>query len=108
MNKNRFFLISMIVVSLLLVLLGMTDMTAHIVVSVLGLAIMIFFTLKTKREWTNTSMESLMRIVYLSNMVSGAAMMRVPGISTLEMLHKACAALFLFLLLVLYIPKCKK
>ena len=49
-----------------------------------------------------------MRVVYLSNMISGAALMQVHGISTLEMIHKACAALFLFLLLALYIPKCKK
>ena len=107
MKMNRFFLFSMIAVSLLLFVLT-SDMTAHIVVSVLGLVIMILFTLKTKGEWTNTSLESLMRIVYLSNMISGAARMQVPGVSTLDMLHKACAVLFLFLLLVLYIPKCKK
>ena len=107
MKMNRFFLFSMIAVSLLLLVLG-ADMTAHIAVAVLGLAIMIFFTLKMKNEWTNSSLESLMRVVYLSNMISGAALMQVHGISTLEMIHKACAALFLFLLLALYIPKCKK
>ena len=107
MKMNRFFLFSMIAVSLLLLVLG-ADMTAHIAVAVLGLAIMIFFTLKMKNEWTNPPLEGLMRLVYLSNMISGAAQMRVPEVPTLDMLHKACAALFLFLLLVLYIPKCKK
>ena len=41
MNKNRFFLISMLVVSLLLFMLRVTGLIPHIIVSVLGLAIMI-------------------------------------------------------------------
>ena len=104
---NRFFLFSMIAVCVLLFLLG-TDKIAHIIVAVLGLGIMIYFTMKMKNEWTNPPLEGLMRLVYLSNMISGAAQMRVPEVPTLDMLHKACAALFLFLLLVLSIPKCKK
>ena len=98
---------SMIAVCVLLFLLG-TDKIAHIIVAVLGLGILIYFTIKMKNEWTNPPLEGLMRLVYLSNMISGAAQMRVPEVPTLDMLHKACAALFLFLLLVLYIPKCKK
>ena len=37
MNKNRIFLIAMIVVSLLLFLFRMTGVTPHIIISVLGL-----------------------------------------------------------------------
>lgn len=108
MNKDRIFLISMIAVSLLLFLLRMTGLTAHIIVSVLGLAIMIPFTLKTKSEWTKTPLEILMRAMYLIAIVTGGALMKVHGIAVLGMTHKIGAALFLILLLVLYIPKYKK
>ena len=39
---------------------------------------------------------------------SGSVLMKVHGIAPLGMVHKIGAALFLVLLLVLYIPKCKK
>jgi len=50
-NKNRFFLVSMLIVSLLLFLLRLTGMVPHIIVSLLGLAIMIPITLQTKEQW---------------------------------------------------------
>ena len=108
MNKNCIFMISMIAVSALLFLLRVTGLAAHIVVSVLGLAIMIPYTLKTKKEWTKTPLEILMRVMYLVAIVTGGMLMKVHGIAALGMVHKIGAALFLVLLLVLYIPKCKK
>ena len=108
MNKNLFFMISMIAVSLLLFLLRVTGLTAHIIVSVLGLVIMIPYTLKTKGEWTKAPLEILMRVMYLIAIVTGGALMKVYGVAALGMVHKIGAALFLVLLLVLYIPKCKK
>ena len=108
MNKKRFFLISMILISLMLLLEGMTGTTAHIIIALWGLVIMIVFTVKTKNEWTNASMEFLMRLAYLSELLTGIALMRVPEAGKLDMLHKSCAALFIILLLALYIPKSKK
>lgn len=108
MNKNCIFMISMIAVSALLFLLRVTGLAAHIVVSVLGLVIMIPYTLKTKKEWTKTPLEILMRVMYLVAIVTGGVLMKVHGIAALGMVHKIGAALFLVLLLVLYIPKCKK
>ena len=108
MNKNCIFMISMIAVSALLFLLRVTGLAAHIVVSVLGLAIMIPYTLKTKKEWTKAPLEILMRVMYLVAIVTGGVLMKVHGIAALGMVHKIGAALFLVLLLVLYIPKCKK
>ena len=108
MNKNRFFLLSMIVVSLLLFLLRMTGLTAHIIVSVLGLAIMIPISLKTKSEWTKPALEIFMRTMYLIAIVTGGALMKVHGVVALGIAHKIGAALFVILLLALYIPKCKK
>lgn len=108
MNKNCRFLIAMAVVTLLLFLLRMTGLAAHIVVSLLGLAIMIPFTLKTKNEWTKAPLEILMRVMYLVAIVTGGALMKVYGVAALGLVHKIGAALFLVLLLVLYVPKCKK
>ena len=54
MNKNRVLLVGMLAVSLLLFLLRMTGLTVHIVVSVLGLAIMIPITLQTRDRLVRT------------------------------------------------------
>ena len=108
MNKNRFFLISMIAVSALLFMLRMTGIAAHIGISVLGLAIMIPITLKTRKEWKIPALEIIMRVMYLVAVVTGGAMMKLHGIAALGMVHKIGAAVFAVLLLVLYIPKWKK
>ena len=108
MNKNRFFLISMLAVSILLFLLRMTGLTAHIIVSVIGLAIMIPLTLKTKSEWKKPALEILMRAMYLVAIVTGGMLMKLHGVAALGIVHKLGAALFIVLLLALYIPKAKK
>ena len=108
MNKNRSFLISMIVVSALLFLLRMTGLPAHIVVSVLGLAVMIPYSVATRKEWKAPALEVLMRVMYFVAIVTGGVMMKIQGVAALNMAHRISAALFAVLLLVLYIPKCKK
>ena len=108
MNKNRVFLVSMIVVSVLLWLLKMTGLTAHIAISVLGLAIMIPLTLATRKEWKIPALEVIMRAMYFVAIVTGGVLMKVYGVPALGMVHKIGAAAFLVLLLALYIPKCRK
>lgn len=108
MNKNGFFMISMLAVSVLLFALRMTGLTAHIIVSVIGLAVMIPFTLKTLKSWSKPVLEVLMRVMYLVAIVTGGVLMKVHGVAALGIVHKLGAVLFAVLLLVLYIPKCKK
>ena len=108
MKKNCLFLIAMVAVSLLLFLLRMTGLTTHIIISVLGLAVMIPYTVKTKKEWKNTALEVIMRVMYLVAIVTGGMLMKLHSLTALGIVHKIGAALFLVLLLVLYIPKCKK
>ena len=105
MNKNRLFMIAMLAVALLLFALRMV---AHIIVSVVGLAIMIPFTLKTRCEWKKPALEIIMRVMYLIAIVTGGALMKIHGVAALGMVHKIGAAAFVILLLVLYIPKAKK
>ena len=108
MNKNRFFLISMIVVSALLFLLRMTGLTVHMAVSVLGLAIMIPITVMTRKEWKIPALEVIMRVMYLVAIVTGGVLMKVHSVAALGIVHKIAAAAFVVLLMVLYIPKMKK
>ena len=108
MNKNRIFLLAMAVVSVMLFLLRMTGLTAHIIVSVAGLAVMIPLTLATRKEWKIPALEVVMRAMYLVAIITGGILMKVHGVAALGMVHKISAALFAVLLLVLYIPKWNK
>ena len=108
MNKNCAFLLAMIVVSALLALLSVTGLVPHIIVSVVGLAVMIPYTLKTRKEWKIPALEVIMRVMYLVAIVTGGILMKVAGVAALAIAHKIGAAIFMVLLLVLYIPKCKK
>lgn len=108
MNKNRVFLISMLLVSALLFLLRLTGLIPHIIVSVIGLVIMIPLTIKTKSDWKIPALEILMRAMYIAAIVSGGMLMKLHGVAALGIVHKISAAIFLLLLLVLYIPKWKK
>ena len=108
MNKNRIFLISMALVSVLLFMLRMTGLAAHIIVSVAGLAVMIPLTLQTRKEWKIPALEVIMRAMYLVAVITGGMLMKLHGVAALGIVHKIGAALFAVLLLVLYIPKWKK
>ena len=108
MNKNRVFLLGMLAVSVLLALLRVTGLVPHIVISVVGLAIMIPHTVKTRKEWKIPALEVIMRLMYLVAIVTGGVLMKVHGVAALGMVHKIGAAAFVVLLLALYIPKWKK
>ena len=106
MNKNRIFLISMVLVSILLFLLRVTGMTAHIIVSVVGLAVMIPLTIQTRKEWKIPALEIAMRVLYFAAIITGGIIKG--GIAAISVPHIICAVLFVVLLLVLYIPKAIK
>ena len=108
MKKNRIFLLAMAAVSVLLFLLRMTGLPAHIAVSVVGLAVMIPLTLATRKDWKIPALEVLMRVMYFVAIVTGGVLMKVHGVAALGMVHKISAALFVVLLLALYLPKWKK
>ena len=98
----------MIIASALLFMLRMTGLTAHIIVSVAGLAVMIPITLATRKEWKIPALEIIIRVLYLAAIVTGGALMKVHGVPALGIIHKISAALFVVLLLAMYIPKWKK
>ena len=74
----------------------------------IGLAVMIPFTRKTKSDWKIPALEIIMRAMYLVAVVSGGMLMNLHGIAALSIAHKISALAFLALLLVVYIPKWKE
>ena len=80
-------------------------MTAHIIISVLGLVTLVVYAIATKKQWKIPALEVLMRVFYGIALITGIVMMKVHGIAALGIVHKAGAALFALLLVVLFVHK---
>jgi hypothetical protein len=95
----------MLAIGVLLFLLRTTGMTAHIIISVLGLVTLVVYAIATKKEWKLPALEVLMRVFYGIALITGIVMMKVHGIAALGIVHKVGAALFALLLVVLFVHK---
>lgn len=100
MKKNILFLIPMllVVVAVLLFMLRATGMTTHIIVSVIGLALLVAYTIATKKEWRNPVLEIAMRVFYGIAIITGVVMMNMHGVAIVSIIHKVSAVLFAILL----------
>ena len=105
MKKDLIFAPIMLLIGVLLFLLGATGMTAHIVISVIGVLVLIAYTVLTKKEWKIPALEILMRAFYGIALITGIVIMNVRGIVALAVIHKVSAALFLAMLVVLLVSK---
>ena len=105
MKKDLIFAPMMLLVAAALFLLKATGMTAHIAISVVGVAVLIVYAVMTKKEWKLPALEVLMRVFYGIALLSGAAMMKIHGIAAISIVHKAGAALFAVLLVALIATK---
>ena len=105
MKKDLIFAPIMLVIGILLFLLRTTGMTAHIIISVLGLVTLLVYTIATKEQWKLPALEVLMRVFYGIALITGIVMMKVHGIAALGIVHKVGAALFALLLVVLFVHK---
>ena len=108
MKKDLIFAPIMLVIGVLLFLLRATGMTAHIAISVIGILALIAYTVLTKKEWKIPALEILMRACYGIALITGIVIMNVSGIAALGIVHKLCAALFILLLVVLFVHKTLK
>ena len=108
MKKNVLFLIPMVIVAVLLFMLRATGMKAHIAVSVIGLAILIAYTLVTKKTWKCPALEIIQRVFYAIALITGVVLMNVHGLAVIANVHKASATLFTVLLIVTEIHKTVK
>ena len=98
MKKRLLFLVTMIIALVLLFMLRLTGMTAHIAVSVVGLVLLIAYTVATKKEWKNPALEILQRVFYAIALITGVVLMNVHGIAAVSIIHKISAVLFVILL----------
>ena len=105
MKKDLIFAPIMLVIGVLLFLLKATGMTAHILISLLGLVTLVVYTIVTKKEWKIPALEVLMRVFYGISLITGIVIMKVHGVAALGIVHKAGAALFALLLVVLFVHK---
>ena len=105
MKKDLIIAPIMLLIGVLLFLLGATGMTAHIVISVIGVLVLIAYTVLTKKEWKIPALEILMRAFYGIALITGIVIMNVHGIVALAVIHKVSAVLFLALIVVLLVTK---
>ena len=105
MKKDLIFAPIMLAIGVLLFLLRTTGMTAHIIISVLGLVTLVVYAIATKKQWKLPALEVLMRVFYGIALITGIVMMKVHGIAALGIVHKVGAALFALLLVVLFVHK---
>ena len=94
MKKNILFLIPMLLVVVALFLLRATGMKVHIAVSVIGLVLLIAYTIATKKEWKKPALEILQRACYGIALITGVVLMNVHGIPAVSVIHKISAVLF--------------
>ena len=105
MKKDLIFTPALLVIGIFLFLLRATGMIAHIVISVIGVLVLIAYTVLTKKEWKIPALEIIMRAFYGIALISGIVILNVHGIVALAVIHKVSAVLFLALLVVLLVSK---
>ena len=104
MKKDFVFAPIMLVVGILLFLLKATGLTAHIVISVLGIAALVAYTVLTKKEWKIPALEIAMRVMYGAALISGI-IIKISYTVALAVLHKIFAVVFVLALVFLFVHK---
>lgn len=105
MKKDLIFAPVMLLIGALLFLLRATGMTAHIVISVIGVLVLIAYAVLTKKNWKIPALEIIMRVFYGIALITGIVIMNSHGLVVLSIIHKASAVLFMALMIVLLITK---
>jgi hypothetical protein len=105
MKKDLIFTPALLVIGILLFLLRATGMTVHIVISVIGVLVLIAYTVLAKKEWKIPALEIIMRAFYGIALITGIVILNIHGIVALAVIHKVSAVLFLALLVVLLVSK---
>ena len=104
MKKDLIFAPILLVVGVLLGLLKVTGMTAHIVISVVGIIALVAYTVLTKKSWKIPALEIGMRASYGIALISGIVL-KIKYIAIMGMFHKIFAGLFVIALVVVFIHK---
>ena len=105
MKKDLIFTPAILLIGVLLFLLRATGMTAHIAISVVGILVLIAYTVLTKKDWKIPALEIIMRAFYGVALITGIVILNVHGIAALAVIHKVSAVLFMALIIVLLTHK---
>lgn len=100
MKKDLIFAPILFAIGLLLCLLSATGMVAHIVISIIGVAALVAYSVMTKKEWKLLPLEIAPRASYGIAMLSGI-IIRISYVPALAVIHKIFAVLFMALIVVL-------
>ena len=104
MKKDLIFAPAMLLISILLFLYSVTGLAAHIVISVVGLLVLAVYTSATRKEWKTPALEIPMRAFYGIALITGAVA-NATAVPALDIIHKVSAALFVVLLVALFVTK---
>ena len=105
MKKDLIFAPALLLIGVVLCLLRFTGIAAHIAVSVIGVLVLVAYSVLTKKEWKIPALEIIMRAFYGIALISGIVIMNVSGLAALAIIHKISAALFMALIIVLLSAK---
>ena len=105
MKKDWIFTPALLGIGILLFFLRAIGMTAHIVISAIGVLLLVVYTVLAKKDWKIPPLEIIMRAFYGIALISGIVILNVRGIVALAVIHKVSAVLFLVLLVVLLVSK---
>ena len=105
MKKDMIFAPVMLLVAILLFLLKATGMAAHIAISVIGVLVLAVYTSATRKTWKIPALEIAMRAFYGIALITGVVMKAADVAAAVAVVHKASAALFVVLLIVLFVMK---
>ena len=105
MKKDLIFVPALILVGVALCLLQLTGMIAHIVISAVGIALLIAYTVLTKKQWKTPALEIVVRAFYGIALISGIVIMNASGLAALAVIHKVSAVLFIAGIIALTVSK---
>ena len=104
MKKDMIFAPVMLLIAIALFLYGATGLAAHIIISVVGILVLAVYTSATRKEWKTPALEIAMRAFYGIALITGFVA-NATEILALDIVHKVSAALFVVLLIVLFVTK---
>ena len=104
MKKDLIFAPILLVVGVALGLLKVTGMTAHIIISIVGVGVLVAYSVLTKKEWKLPALEIGMRVSYGIALITGIVL-KIVYVMALGIAHKIFAILFVVMLVVLLVMK---
>ena len=102
--KDLLFVPILFLLCSILGVLDVTGMTVHIILAVVGVAVLIVYTILTKKDWKIPALEIIMRVLYGLALISGIVL-NVQYVFFLGWVHKLLSVFFSVALLVLFIHK---